>query len=207
MDREKTYLLIKSKAAIETNTEILVKNIADVYCVNKEIKNSIENINIYRTDDEEDWISISSIYIIEKLINKYPNLDIETLGESEVLIEIKTKTKGNKKLRFIKIAAIFILLFFGAGITIMNFHTDVDMDETMNIIYSSLTGKEESSPLLLTIPYSIGLGVGVITFFNRVATKNTRRRKEPGPMEIELYSYDKEMEEFILNDINKLSKE
>lgn len=207
MDKVKTYILVKSKAAIEKDYKILVKDIADVYCDDKTIKNKIENTSLYKTNDEEDWISISSIYIIEKLVDKYLNLDIEIIGNSEVLIEIKEKVNPNNFLRFIKVTAIFILLFFGAGITIMNFHTDVDMDKSMEIIYQTLTGKQDSNPLVLTIPYSIGLGIGVLLFFNRIISKNPRRRKEPGPMEIELFSYDREMEDYILNDINKSSKE
>lgn len=39
-----------------------------------------------------------------------------------------------------------------------------------------------------------------MTFFTRVLSPSQRRRKEPGPMEIELYLYDKDMEESILND-------
>lgn len=207
MDNIKIYLLVKTKATVDKNYKILVKDIADVYCNDKAIKDKVENTSIYKTNDEEDWISISSIYIIEKLLDKTSNLDIEVIGNSEVLIEIKTKVEPNNFLRFIKVTAIFILLFFGAGITIMNFHTDVDMDKSIEIIYHTLTGKQDSNPLVLTVPYSIGLGLGAILFFNRIISKNPRRKKEPGPMEIELFSYDKEMEDYILNDINKSSKE
>lgn len=207
MANTKIYLLIKSKAAVDTNYKVLVKDVADLYCNDKSIKNKVENITIYKTSDEEDWKVISSIAIIEKLLDKDPDLDIETIGESEVLIEIKTKLKEKKILNFFKVAVIFLLVFLGAGMTITNFHTDVDMEESMKIIYQSITGNHESNPLMLTIPYSIGLGLGVIIFFNRILTSNLRRRKEPGPMEIELYTYDKEMEEYILNDINKSSEE
>ena len=89
----------------------------------------------------------------------------------------------------------------------MNFHTDVDMDKSMEILYFALTGKEDSNPLVLTVSYSLGIGLGVIFFFNRIISSNPRRKKEPGPMELELFSYDKEMEDYILNDINKSNKE
>lgn len=207
MAKIKVYLLVKSKANVEKNYEILVKDITEVYCDDIEIKHELENTSIYKTNDVEDWISISSIYIIKKLSDKASNLDIEVIGESEVLVEIKEQVIPNNFLRFVKVTAIFILLFFGAGITIMNFHTDVDMDQSLEIIYHILTGKKESNPLIMTVPYSIGLGLGAILFFNRIVSKNPRRRKEPGPMEIELFSYDREMEEFILNDIDKSSKE
>ena len=73
----------------------------------------------------------------------------------------------------------------------------------MEVIYRTLSGKDNSNPLILSIPYSIGLGIGVITFFNRIISKSPRRKKEPGPMEIELYKYDQDMEEYIINDLKK----
>ena len=125
------------------------------------------------------------------------------MGEDEVLVEIKSRHETNQLFDILKVALIFILLFFGSGIAIINFHTDVDMDETMEVIYRTLSGKDNSNPLILSIPYSIGLGIGVITFFNRIISKSPRRKKEPGPMEIELYKYDQDMEEYIINDLRK----
>ncbi|HZJ99584.1 MAG TPA: stage V sporulation protein AA [Tissierellaceae bacterium] len=203
----KIYLLIKDKVAVDTNYKIIVNDLADVYCSEKQLKAEVENTIIYETKDNEDWKVISSITIIEKIIKKNPNLDIEIIGSDEVLIEIKTREKERKIFIFLKVTVVFILVFFGAGFTIMNFHTDVDMEETMRIINQSLTGNNDSNPLLLTISYSIGLGLGVIIFFNRMISRSQRRKKEPGPMEIELYNYDKEMEEYILNEINKSSEE
>lgn len=203
----KIYLLIKDKVAVDTNYKIILNDLAGVYCSEKQLKAEVENTIIYETKDNEDWKVISSITIIEKIIKKNPNLDIEIIGSDEVLIEIKTREKERKIFIFLKVTVVFILVFFGAGFTIMNFHTDVDMEETMRIINQSLTGNNDSNPLLLTISYSIGLGLGVIIFFNRMISRSQRRKKEPGPMEIELYNYDKEMEEYILNEINKLSEE
>lgn len=207
MDKIKVYLLINPKAAVDIRSNIYIKDIGMVYSHNKLIKTKIENLSVYKTKEEEDWIKITSIDIIERLVDRYPNLEIEIIGQNEVLIEIKSREKNNRLFQFAKVVAIFILLFFGAGMTIMNFHTDVNMDETLEIIYYTLTGEKNSNPLILTISYSIGLGLGVIVFFNRILSKSLRRRKEPGPMEIEVFNYDKEMEEYILNDIENSSKE
>lgn len=207
MDRIKVYLLIKPKAAADIRSNIYIRDIGEVYCDDKLVKTRVENLSIYKTKTEEDWMRISSIDIIGKLVDRYPNLEIEIIGQSDVLIEVKSRAQSNKLFQFVKVAMIFILLFFGAGMTIMNFHTDVGMDETLEIIYQSLTGEEKSNPLILSLSYSIGLGLGVIIFFNRIVSKSLRRRKEPGPMEIEVFNYDKEMEEYILNDIDKPSEE
>ena len=77
------------------------------------------------------------------------------------------------------------------------------MIKSIEKIYYTVTGEKKDKPLIMTIPYSIGLGVGVITFFSRIISKSKRRKKEPGPMEIELFLYNRDMEEYILNELVK----
>lgn len=203
MPDTKVYLLLKGKVAWDINSYITVKDIADIYCQDESLKHRLEVTKILKTKDVEDWIRISSIDIINIIGTKHPDLDLVLMGEDEVLVEIKSRHETNQLFDILKVALIFILLFFGSGIAIINFHTDVDMDETMEVIYRTLSGKDNSNPLILSIPYSIGLGIGVITFFNRIISKSPRRKKEPGPMEIELYKYDQDMEEYIINDLRK----
>lgn len=203
MPDTKVYLLLKGKVAWDINSYITVKDIADIYCQDESLKHRLEVTKILKTKDVEDWIRISSIDIINIIGTKHPDLDLVLMGEDEVLVEIKSRHETNQLFDILKVALIFILLFFGSGIAIINFHTDVDMDETMEVIYRTLSGKDNSNPLILSIPYSIGLGIGVITFFNRIISKSPRRKKEPGPMEIEFYKYDQDMEEYIINDLKK----
>lgn len=203
MPDTKVYLLLKGKVAWDINSYITVKDIADIYCQDESLKHRLEVTKILKTKDVEDWIRISSIDIINIIGTKHPDLDLVLMGEDEVLVEIKSRHETNQLFDILKVALIFILLFVGSGIAIINFHTDVDMDETMEVIYRTLSGKDNSNPLILSIPYSIGLGIGVITFFNRIISKSPRRKKEPGPMEIELYKYDQDMEEYIINDLKK----
>ena len=203
MPDTKVYLLLKGKVAWDINSYITVKDIADIYCQDESLKHRLEVTKILKTKDVEDWIRISSIDIINIIGTKHPDLDLVLMGEDEVLVEIKSRHETNQLFDILKVALIFILLFFCSGIAIINFHTDVDMDETMEVIYRTLSGKDNSNPLILSIPYSIGLGIGVITFFNRIISKSPRRKKEPGPMEIELYKYDQDMEEYIINDLKK----
>ncbi len=53
------------------------------------------------------------------------------------------------------------------------------------------------------IPYSIGIGIGVIAFFTKTFSSSKRRQKEPGPMQIELFGYDQDMEKQIMNEVKK----
>ena len=46
----------------------------------------------------------------------------------------------------------------------MNFHEDVSMRQVHQKLFYMLTGLRDKQPLLIQVPYSIGLGLGMILF-------------------------------------------
>lgn len=203
MDKEKVYIVVNKKASIQPDKDILVEDLGEVYSTKPDIKKAIENIRVKKRNIEEDWDYITATDISEKVLSRYPDIDLDLLGEVEVLIEYKSRQKERPFLEFIKVFLICIVLFFGASIAIINFHADVDARKAMEKIYFTFTGKKKDNPLIMNIPYTIGIGVGVLTFFTRIFSFSKRREKEPGPMEIELFLYDENMEKFILNETKK----
>ncbi len=71
----------------------------------------------------------------------------------------------------------------------MNFHTDVSMKEVHIRIIELKQENERSIPLWFQIPYSLGIGLGMLVFFNHLFRK--RFNEEPNPLEVELYMYKK----------------
>jgi len=98
---------------------------------------------------------------------------------------------------------IWLLLFFGAALAIMNFHEDVSMQAVHQRIYKIITGKENLKPLILQIPYSIGLGLGMVLFFNHVFKK--RLNEEPSPLEVEMFNYQQNLDQYVIINENKES--
>lgn len=86
--------------------------------------------------------------------------------------------------------------------TIMNFHYDVSMQEVQQKIHYLLTGKHSKYPLWIQIPYSFGLGVGMLLFFNHWFKK--RFNEEPSPLEIELFNYQQDLNQYVMHYENKL---
>jgi len=77
----------------------------------------------------------------------------------------------------------------------MNFHEDVSMQEVHQKIYYMLTGQNDYTPLFLQIPYSIGIGLGMIVFFNHIFKK--RFNEEPSPLEVEIFNYQQDIDQYI----------
>ena len=203
MNKDTVYIALKDKIIICTEQTLTIKDLADVFCNNKTIQNYIEGIKIYKTSAEEHWDYIDSNYIVQKAVGLNPSIDINMIGATEVLMEIKSREEENKVFKLAKVISILLVLFFGSGIAIINFHEDVNMTQSLEKIYYTFTGIKASKPLLMTIPYSIGLGLGIMVFFNRVISSSNRRKKEPGPMELESYLYDKDMDQYLIDDMKK----
>lgn len=207
MNKVKVFIDLNKKITIDVDTKVRLKKIGEVFCQDINIQTQLENLVIYKSKSEEDWDYISTIDVANKLLEFNPNLDPIILGAQETMFEIKSKEVGSKGFQIIKVALVSIILFFGAGIAVVNFHEDVNMSESLTKLYYTFTGIKAINPLVITIPYTIGVGLGVFTFFSRIISFSRRRRKQPGPMEIEQYLYDQDMEEYILNSLkNKKSK-
>lgn len=206
MDKAKVYIKMEKKKVIYLNQDIIVEDIGEVYCVNKGIKEKVEKIRIKGKSKIENWDYMTATEVAEKVLGKTSNIELDMIGEPEILIEYKSQEEENTFYEAIKIILVCIILFFGASIAIINFHEDVDSRASLQGIYKTFTGEETKNPLIMAIPYSIGLGVGVITFFTRIFSSSKRRAKEPGPMEIELYLYDQDMEEQIMNEVKSNKK-
>jgi stage V sporulation protein AA len=86
---------------------------------------------------------------------------------------------------------------------IMNFHDDVSMRTVQEKIYTIITAKKDPKPLLFQIPYSIGLGLGMILFFNHFFQK--KLNDEPSPLEVEIFNYQMDLDNYVIIHENKES--
>ena len=77
------------------------------------------------------------------------------------------------------------------------------MQEVHQRLYEMITGKKEDKPLLLQISYSLGLGIGMILFFNHVFRK--RINEEPSPLEVEMFNYQQSLDQYVILHENKES--
>ncbi len=78
----------------------------------------------------------------------------------------------------------------------MNFHADVSMKEVHQRISELVTGKRQNHPLWFQIPYSVGIGLGMLLFFNHLFRK--RLNDEPNPLELEMYMYQENVNTYVI---------
>lgn len=145
-------------------------------------------------------VIIDVMKVIRLISNLIENADVQTIGPAQTIVEVMLKKKQMSLPFFI---LIWFLLFFGSAMAIMNFHDDVSMRSVQEKLYKIITGVEDTKPWIFQIPYSIGLGLGMILFFNHVFQK--RINEEPSPLEVEMFNYQMDLDNYVIIHENKES--
>jgi stage V sporulation protein AA len=195
-------IYIRMRHRVIGHPDILVKlqDIAQVIA-DEEFYQKIIAIPIHKITKQDNNIVIIDVMKVINLISTYyPKADIQIIGPSQTIIEVESKKKGVSIPLFI---LIWLLLFFGAAMAIMNFHEDVSMKAVHQHIYTIITGQYNPHPLIFQIPYSIGLGLGMVLFFNHIFKK--RINEEPSPLEVEMFNYQQNLDQYVIMNENKES--
>lgn len=199
INKEQAFIKLEKKYIADINSNIYLKDVADIFCINGNIQKFLEGLKVYGTNNTEENVYISSTDIISKIQSQKDNVDVVMVGEQEILIQVQKPKNKNIIVEFLKVFLICIILFLGAGLAIVNFHEDVNMKKSMERLYYIITGESKDNPLMLVIPYSIGIGIGMWAFFGRMVGKS--KKEEPGPLEVENYLYDKNVGDFLTDDL------
>ncbi|MEN2766129.1 stage V sporulation protein AA [Ornithinibacillus xuwenensis] len=195
------YLRMKKKLEISNPKVIHLKDVAYLSSNSKNIVQELEALKIYRiTEKDKEIVIIDSFLIIDHLNQNYPFIEVQLVGPEQTIIRV---SKYRKSPNVFIVAFVWLLLFIGTAMTIMNFHYDVSMQEVQQKLHYLLTGEENEYPLWIQIPYSFGLGIGMILFFNHWFNK--RFNEEPSPLEVEIYNYQKSLDDYVNYHENQLN--
>ncbi|WP_058485808.1 stage V sporulation protein AA [Defluviitalea phaphyphila] len=195
------YIKLYKKTTIYNKRKIKIKDIAEIAGCNK-IKNVIENMTLLEiNDNKKKNFVISIIDVIKTIYNVYPEIIIENVGEKDSIIEYYPNEKKNENpiITFLKVFSVCCILFAGGGIAIITFHTDAGLPDALKQLYKILTGIETDKPYWIQIPYSIGIAVGIIVFFNHFSSKKIT--DDPTPIEVEMDLYENDVENCIMDNI------
>ncbi|WP_391559497.1 stage V sporulation protein AA [Robertmurraya sp.] len=194
------YIRMRHRLQVRPHDSIKLQDAAQIIAEDSLLE-KVKDCIVYTVSEKDQNIIILDVMkVIPILTNVVDQINIEIIGQTQTIIEVVYKKIGVSIPLFI---LIWLLLFFGAALAIMNFHEDVSMQAVHQRIYKIITGKENVKPLLLQIPYSIGLGLGMILFFNHVFKK--RLNEEPSPLEVEMFNYQQDLDRYVIINENEES--
>ena len=194
------YIKPKKKVSLSNRTEILVKDVTEVVAA-KDVASKIKKMKLLDVDNstkKKQNFLVSVTDIIAVIQKTYPNFAVNNVGEMDTWVQyLANKSPDRTWLKWLKIAFVVVVLFIGSSTAIMSFHTDGQMPKIFEKYYSIFFGQEKTNPAIINIPYSIGLAVGIIVFYNHLMGKKIT--DDPTPIEVEMEQYDREVTETMVD--------
>lgn len=209
MSANQDTLYIKGDRDVElTKTEVTLGDILSLECSNKTVIPKIKSIKLVKFSEQgkkQQRIVVSVLKIIACIHEQYPNLDIQNLGETDIILTYENQNTPGNVVHLLKTAVVVVLVFCGSAFSIMAFHNDVSITKLFSQIYLALTGVESDGYTILEVSYSIGIIIGILGFFNHFGKK--RFTVDPTPLEVQMRLYENDIQTTLVEDASRRKEE
>ncbi len=206
MSTSSVTLYIKAEQNIELQSEdVYVKDIGKLTCTDEAVLAKVKTIKLHHfKKDAPQRQVISILKVIEEINKLYPNVTVESLGETDTLLEHININKHKGFIQWIKLAFVAAVSFFGTAFTIMAFHNDIGINDVFTKVYGMVTGQQGDGYGILELAYSAGLAIGIIVFFNHIGGR--RITKDPTPIEVEMRVYETDVNKALIETADREGK-
>ncbi|CQR56956.1 stage V sporulation protein AA [Paenibacillus riograndensis] len=191
------YIQLKNRVTVPKGKGVLLRDVAYLI-TDPEWREPLYSLLLLDpVQSDGNLILIDLLTVIPKIHELVPGADIQPIGEGRTLVQIEGPVEARKP-SIALFVLVWLLLFFGSALTIMNFHADVSMLEVQVRIVEMLTGRRDEHPYVFQIAYSLGIGFGMVIFFNHLFKK--KWNEEPTPLEVEMFLYQKNIDHYVVNE-------
>ena len=187
VNSEILYLKIEQNTIV-FDRHVVLNDIAKMECTNEAILRQLKQKKIYSFTNQKNEKKEKNQQIHED----YPSLTISNEGESDFIIEYIPDPEKPKVMNAVKTVLLCIIIFFGSAFTIMAFNNDISVTDVFDKLYGQVMGIKADGVNELEVCYCIGLGLGIILFFNHVGRKKIT--PDPTPIQIEMRKYEKDVD-------------
>ena len=189
-------IYIKADRNVEvTKPEVTLGDVLKIECANSSVTSRLKTLKLlkfHNTDKKnQNRTAVSILKVIECIHEVYPNADIQNVGEQDFIVTLEEQQTAGQLLHWIKTVSVVIITFCGAAFSMMAFNNDVDVTKMFGTI--------------LELTYSIGVIIGILTFFNHFGKK--KFTVDPTPMEVEMRLYENDIQTTLIEDFSRKGKE
>ena len=182
---------------------VYLQDIAKLSCSNSKILNRLRVMPVANLDPDRPGRYVMSVMdLVKEIQQKEPTLDINIIGEPNSIITYQKEPVTNLVWRWCKVIFVCLSTFFGAAFSIMTFNNDVDVPALFRQIYLQVTGQPSNNLTILEISYSVGIGLGVLFFFNHFG--RLKLTDDPTPMQVQMRLYEDDVNKTIIEDTDRL---
>ncbi len=199
----KTCLYIKvNKSNLLNSKTVHLEDVAKLYSSDKNLVTKLNKATIYHIkEDKKKLYSFSVFKLFEEIDKKFPNLDIQNIGDTDFIVQYEPPKKKNILVDYGKVAFVSLIVFFGAAFTIMTFNEDVSIKELFGLVYELVMQGEKGGGTILEISYAVGLPIGIIVFFDHFS--KIKMGIDPTPMQVQVRLYEENLEKAVVENANR----
>lgn len=197
------YIKPVKKASLSGVDKIIVKDVAEVIATADvaEKVNQMKLMDISGVEGNKANFLVSVTDIIKIIKKTYPDCTVNNVGAQDTVVQYAIqKSKDTAWWKWVKIAFVTLVLAAGSSTAVMSFQTDGQIPKVFENYYQLFFGETSSNPLIINIPYAIGVVVGILAFFNHFMGK--KATDDPTPIEVEMSLYETEVNETVLDVLN-----
>ena len=143
--------------------------------------------------------------VIECIHAEYPEIEVQNLGEQDFIITYEEQQSVGRVWHILKTSQVVLISFMGAAFSIMAFNNDVGVTKMFSQIYELVTGIKSDGFTVLEFTYSIGIAIGILTFFNHFGKR--RFSVDPTPIEVEMRLYENDLQTTLIENISRKEQE
>jgi len=207
MASESAMLYIKGDRNVEvTKQNVTLGDILEIECSDSAVLAKVKTLRILKIREEkEQRFVISVLKIISCIHEQYPRIEVQNLGEEDIIVTYENQKTPPVFWHIIKTIFVAAVIFCGAAFSIMAFNNDVSVTKLFGQIYQMVMGKESNGFTVLEVTYSMGMAIGILIFFNHFGKK--RFTVDPTPMEVQMRLYENDIQTTLVEDASRRGKE
>lgn len=199
-------LYIQTEKNVEVQSpEIYLQDVAKLTCSDSKVlnRNKVRKVFSIPNGTPGRYV-ISAVDLVHAIAKEEPNVDVTHIGEANLVVTYEKAKHQQKWYSWLKTLLVCMLTFFGGAFSIMTFNTDVDTANLFSKIYTQFTGEIAAGPTILEFTYSVGIGIGVVFFFNHFG--KGKLTQDPTPVEVQMRLYEDDVNETLIADKNRSKK-
>lgn len=202
---EMLYLQTERNIKI-TNPVVTLGDIAQLSCADAAVlaRNQVRCVAHLPADGYGRYICSASV-LVQLIVEAEEHVDVTHIGEPDFLLTYEDPHQKNAWVSWCKTVLVGILTFIGTSFSIMTFHTDVGIRELFSGIYERFLPHGTPGFSVLEISYSIGIGLGVVLYFNHFGRWKFTR--DPTPLEVEMRIYEDDVDTTLIEQSDRTGKE
>ncbi len=205
MKEGNVYLKLEQSVQV-SNKRITLEDIAEIYAWDYTVTKELGQIVVLTVKgDKNEKNVISALKLINLMQKEFPGINIDHIGEPDLIVEYRMPVPENKLVEGIKLIVLSLIVFFGSAFTIMTFNTDVSVGEVFDLVYELVMQKPNTNGSVLEVAYSLGIPIGILGFYNHFKVR--KAKEDPTPIHVEMRNYEEEMNKAIILDASREGSE